>query len=174
MASNDQRPQVAGFSERGIKDAALRGRPKDSSNWGAFKNSLDAGSSEFYPVCAQPPGKNAHMGEQRVQRIFVRVSAAEHELLSAKARAAGLTVSALVRDHIDRARIYNHSENAEWFRTLSAINNCVAALARAASSLCPIDAVVATAYLAGIHRQLDELNRKQMGYACEILPSREG
>lgn len=114
------------------------------------------------------------MSERRTKRIFVRVSVEEYNLLSAKAEAAGITVSALVRDHFNQVRIFNHSENEQWFRALSAISNTVAALSRAAASLKPIDAVVTIAYLAAIHRQLNGLTQQELRYASEVFPPRNG
>jgi hypothetical protein len=112
------------------------------------------------------------MPTPRTKRIFVRVSAEEHQLLSVKANAAGITVSALVRDHIDQVRIYNHADKERWLRTISAMDNSVAALAKVAAALSPIDSVLALSYLGAIHRHLDRLARENTNYAAEIFSPR--
>ena len=114
------------------------------------------------------------MRQQRTKRIFVRVSTQEHQLLAAKAEAAGITVSALVRDHFDQVRIYNHADKERWLRTVSAMDNSIAALATAATALSPLDAVRTLAYLAAIHRHLHKLSQESTEYACEIFPPRHG
>ena len=103
------------------------------------------------------------MRQQRAKRILVRVSVEEHCLLSAKAKAAGITVSALVRDHFDQVRIYNHADKERWLRTVSAMDNSIAVLAKAAAVLNPLDAVRTLAYLAAIHRHLDNLSCRHDG-----------
>lgn len=53
-------------------------------------------------------GSNASRGagrERRSRRVEVRVSAAEYAALEVKAQAAGLTVSALLREHVGRVRV---------------------------------------------------------------------
>jgi hypothetical protein len=114
------------------------------------------------------------MPNQRTKRIVVRVSTEEHWALSDKARGAGITLSALVRDHINRVRVYNHAEKEAWLRALVAMNNMTAALARTASVFNPFESVVALAYLAAIHRQLDQVAKLFPAHAREILPSRNG
>lgn len=113
------------------------------------------------------------MREPRTKRIFVRVSTEEHQLLSTKAKAAGVSVSALVRDHIERVRIYNHADKESWLRTMCAFESTTAALARAAAELSSINAVVTIAYLAAIHRHLNNLPQQPIHHACEIFPSRD-
>jgi hypothetical protein len=112
------------------------------------------------------------MPKARTKRIFVRVSKEEHQILSAKAKAAGITVSALVRNHIESVRIYNHADKERWLRTMCAFESTTAALARAAAELSSIDAVVTIAYLAAIHRHLNNLPQQPTHHACEVFPSR--
>ena len=114
------------------------------------------------------------MARKRAKRIIVRVSTEEHDLLSAKAVAAGITISALVRDHIDHVKIYNHADKERWLRTISAMDNSIAALAKAAGSLSPLDAVGTLGYLAAIHRHLDKLSKEDIRHAGEIFPPRDG
>ena len=92
-------------------------------------------------------------------------------MVSAKAKAAGLTVSALLRDHIGRARIYNHKQTQTWFGTLMSIQKVLVALAERAAVFRPADAVGAIAYLASIARQLEQFEHLEPQYAHKVLPS---
>ena len=95
---------------------------------------------------------------------MVRVSTDEHLALATKAKAAGITVSALLRDHIERVRIVNHADKEAWLRAAVSLNNIVAALARTVVALRASDAVAALAYLAAVHRRFDELQKALSGH----------
>lgn len=114
------------------------------------------------------------MTENRNKRLIVRLSGEEHKLLSLKATAAGMTLSALVRDHINQVRIYNHADRERRLRAVSAMENSIAALAKASSVLTPLDSVSALAYLAAIHRYLERLTKENQNCVSEIFPSRGG
>ena len=94
-------------------------------------------------------------------------------MLRDKARAAGLSASVLLRDHLGRARIYNHKQTQIWLATLISIRKMLVALAERAVVFRPADAVIAIAYLASIARQLEQFVRHEpQPYAHKILPSR--
>jgi hypothetical protein len=86
-----------------------------------------------------------------------------------KARAAGLTASALLRDHLGRAQIYNHKQTQVWLATLLSIRKVLAVLAERAAVFRPADAVTAIAYLASIARQLEQFEHLENQYAHKIL-----
>jgi hypothetical protein len=113
------------------------------------------------------------MQNPKNRRISIRVTDQEHHELAAKATAAGMSVSELVRDHIGRVRIFNHADKELWFRKLSSISNTIGALARAASSLSPTDATVTIAYLSAIHRDLDHFIKQPLNYAGEVFQTRD-
>lgn len=112
------------------------------------------------------------MRNLRTKRIVVRLSTEEHEALSAKAKAAGMTLTALVRDHAGRVRVHNHADREAWLRAVLALNNSAATFARASIGLNPADAVVALAYIASIHRRLDELVKQFPAHDREIFQAR--
>lgn len=87
-----------------------------------------------------------------------------------KARAAGLSASALLRDHLGRTQIYNHKQTQIWLATLLSIRKVLVALAERAVVFRPADAVVAIAYLASIARQLEQFERLEKQYARKVLP----
>ena len=90
--------------------------------------------------------------------------------MRSKARAAGMTVSALLRDHLGRAQIYNHKQTQVWLATLLSIHKVLVTLAERAVVFQPADAAVTIAYLASIARQLDQFERLEHQYARKILP----
>ena len=59
-------------------------------------------------------------------------------------------------------------------RTVSAMENSIAALAKAGAALNALDAVRTLAYLAAIHRYLENVSRENTAYACEVLSPRNG
>lgn len=94
-------------------------------------------------------------------------------MVQAKARAAGLSASALLRDHLGHAQIYNHKQTQIWLATLISIRKTLVALAERSVVFRPADAVVAIAYLASIARQLEHFVRYEtQPYARKIFPSR--
>ena len=94
-------------------------------------------------------------------------------MVQAKARTAGLSASALLRDHLGRAQIYNHKQTQVWLATLISIRKLLVALAERSVVFHPADAVIAIAYLAGIARQLEHFVRKEpQQYARKVFPSR--
>lgn len=92
-------------------------------------------------------------------------------MLSEKAKAAGVSVSALLRDHLGRAQIYNHRETQRWYAMLLSIHKLLAAVAERAVVFRPVDAVIAIAYLASISRHLEHLQHSESEYARKIFPS---
>jgi hypothetical protein len=114
------------------------------------------------------------MAAKRTKSVCFRLSAEEHELLRQKARLAGLSQTALLRDHLNRTRIYNHKEKQLWFATLLSIRKLLAALAEKATGYAPADAVIATAYLAAIVRRLEQLTRYEGQHVGQVFPSRHG
>jgi hypothetical protein len=110
---------------------------------------------------------------KRTKSICLRLSPEEHRMLRDKARAAGLSASVLLRDHLGRTRIYNHKQTQIWLATLISIRKTLVALAERAVAFRPADAVAAIAYLASIARQLEHFVRHEsQPYAHKILPSR--
>ena len=91
-------------------------------------------------------------------------------MVSDKAKAAGLSASALLRDHLGRARIYNHRETQVWFATLLSMRKLLAALAERAVVFRPVDAAVAIAYLASISRHLEQMQQTNYQHVNKNLP----
>lgn len=114
------------------------------------------------------------MTTKRTRSICLRLSDAEHQALSEKARAAGVSVSALLRQHSKRARIYNHTQTQRWFATLLSIRNQLTLLAGKAGVFQPAQAVVVIAHLAAIARHLEWLAQGKPQYARKNFPSRNG
>lgn len=118
-----------------------------------------------------------HAGGNRVKRatikrtksICLRLSSEEHQLVREKAQAAGLSASALLRDHLGRAQIYNHKQTQIWLATLLSIRKVLMALAERSVVFHPADAVAALAYLASIARQLEQFERNEIQYAHKIF-----
>ena len=114
------------------------------------------------------------MKNKRTKSICLRLSPEEHQMVAEKAKAAGLSASALLRDHLGRAQIYNHRETQRWFATLLSIRKLLAALAERAVVFRPADSAVAIAYLASISRQLEQPQHGEPQYARKVFPSRNG
>jgi hypothetical protein len=110
------------------------------------------------------------MTKKRTKSICLRLSPEEHLMVHQKARAAGLSASALLRDHLGRTQIYNHKQTQIWLATLLSIRKVLVALAERAVVFRPADAVVAIAYLASIARQLEQFERLEKQYARKVLP----
>src|SRR5437660_1141882 len=99
------------------------------------------------------------MPAKRTQTIVIRLSPGEHAVLSQKASDAGITISALVRDHIGQVRVKNDITKARWLQTLIAINNSLSVLVERAISFEPVDAAILIAYASAIRRRLAELSK---------------
>ena len=110
---------------------------------------------------------------KRTKSICVRLSDAEHQILSQMAKAAGLSISALLRDHLTRTRIYNHKQTQRWFATLLSIRNQLTVLVGKVATFQPVNAVVAIAYLAAIARYMGRLAQDEPQYARKVFPSRD-
>jgi predicted DNA binding CopG/RHH family protein len=110
---------------------------------------------------------------KRTKSICLRLSPDEHQMVREKARAAGMTASALLRDHLGRAQIYNHKQTQVWLATLLSIQKLLLMLAERSVVFRASDAVAAIAYLASIARQLDQFARYESDYAHKIFPSRK-
>jgi hypothetical protein len=109
------------------------------------------------------------MTNKRTKGICLRLSPEEHLMVRQKARAASLSASALLRDHLGRAQIYNHKQTQIWLATLLSIRKVLVALAERALVFQPSDAVIAIAYLASIARQLEQFERRETEYAHKIF-----
>ena len=107
--------------------------------------------------------------QKRTKGICLRLSPEEHRMVREKARAAGLTASALLRDHLGRAQIYNHKQTQIWLATLLSIRKVLVALAERSVVFRPADAVAAVACLASIARQLEQFERQKFQYAHKIF-----
>ncbi|MDR3560794.1 MAG: hypothetical protein P4N59_05045 [Negativicutes bacterium] len=86
-----------------------------------------------------------------------------------KARVAGMTVSALLRDHLGHAQIYNHKQTQVWLATLLSIQKVLVGLAEKSVVFQPADAAVTIAYLASIARQLEQFEHLEQQYARQVL-----
>jgi hypothetical protein len=106
---------------------------------------------------------------KRTKSICLRLSPEEHKLVREKARVAGLSASALLRDHLGRAQIYNHKQTQIWLATLLSIRKVLVALAERSVVFRPADAVAVIAYLASIARQLEKFEKYENQYAHKIL-----
>jgi hypothetical protein len=128
------------------------------------------GYKQVHPAYITAGGKRAYrMTNKRTKAICLRLSAEEHQMVRQKARAAGLSASALLRDHLGRAQIYNHKQTQIWLATLLSIRKVLVALAERAVAFRPTDAVAAIAYLASIARQLEQFEHMENQYAHKIL-----
>jgi hypothetical protein len=113
------------------------------------------------------------MARKRTKSIGLRLSPEEHQVVSAKAKAAGVSASALLRDHLGHTRIYNHRQSERWFATLLSIRRILTALAETAVAFQPADAAITIAYLASIARQMERFERRETEYANQMVPSRD-
>ena len=111
----------------------------------------------------------AQVTEKRTKGICLRLSPEEHQTVREKAQAAGMSVSALLRDHLCHTQIYNHKETQIWLATLLSIRKVLVALAERAVVFQPADAVIAIAYLSSIARQLEQFERQEFQYAHKIF-----
>lgn len=59
----------------------------------------------------------------RSSRIYVRVSPEERALCEAKAEAAGLSVSQLIRDHLGRVKVVNREDRRALTREIARIGS---------------------------------------------------
>ena len=71
------------------------------------------------------------MSRKRTKSICLRLSPEEHEVLCLKAEDAGMSVSALLRDHLGKARIFNHRQQQRWFAVLLSLRKHLTAMAQA-------------------------------------------
>jgi hypothetical protein len=125
---------------------------------------------QVHPAYITAGGKRAQpMKNKRTKSFCLRLSPEEHLMVCQKARAAGLSASVLLRDHLGRAQIYNHKQTQIWLATLLSIRKVLVALAERAVVFRPADAVVAIAYLASISRQLEQFEHLENQYAHKIL-----
>jgi hypothetical protein len=94
----------------------------------------------------------------RSNRVWVRFSEAEHAALVAKARAADVSVSALVRDHLGKVRIRHRADERQRVMALNRINANLNMLARWCNThKGGADAVQIMAYLAALEREITRL-----------------
>ena len=114
------------------------------------------------------------MTKKRTKSICLRLSIQEHLALSEKAKAAGLSVSSLLRDHVTHVRVYNHKQQQHWVAILLSLRKHLTALTEKAAGFGPADAAVAIAYLAAIARHLDRLAKQDHKNARQIFSSRDG
>lgn len=68
--------------------------------------------------------------ERRETLLRIRLNDAEHERLKALAADAGMTPSVLVRDHIDKLRVRNRSDEQQRVAMLNRINGNINMVAR--------------------------------------------
>jgi hypothetical protein len=115
------------------------------------------------------------MRQKRTKGICIRLSDAEHRMFSKRAEAAGVSISSLLRDHVNRKNIYNHNQHQLWYATLISLRKQLAGLLKRASAYEPVDAAIVIAYTAAIARSLDRLSNEELPYAREIFcESRNG
>jgi len=79
-----------------------------------------------------PPKKRRRKSdaERRETLLRIRVNAAEHERLQALADDAGMTPSALVRDHLGKLRVRNRGDEQQRIAMLNRINANLNMIAR--------------------------------------------
>jgi hypothetical protein len=70
------------------------------------------------------------MPEARHRRVWIRFSEEEHAALAAKAQAAGMKPSALLRDHLGKVRIRHREDERQRVIALNRINGNLNMLAR--------------------------------------------
>jgi mobilization protein NikA len=66
----------------------------------------------------------------RGRRVWVRFSEAEYQALKARADEAGMTASALIRDHLGKVRVRNRADEGRRNELLNRINANLNMLAR--------------------------------------------
>jgi hypothetical protein len=98
------------------------------------------------------------MPEARSRRVWIRFSEPEHAALVTRAREAGLSVSALPRDHLGKVRIRHREDERQRVIALNCINGNLNMLAR----WCNVhkggaDAVQIMGYLCAIEREITRL-----------------
>ena len=94
----------------------------------------------------------------RSRRVWIRFSEPEHAELKAKAAAAGISVSRLLRDHVAKVRIRHREDECQRIIALNRINSNINQLTR----WCNIhkggaDAVQIMAYLNAVEREIMRL-----------------
>ena len=87
------------------------------------------------------------MPEARHRRVWIRFSAEEHAALAVKARTAGMTPSALIRDHLGKVRVRHREDERQRTIALNRINGNLNMLAR----WCNVHKVGADAVLVAAH-----------------------
>jgi hypothetical protein len=98
------------------------------------------------------------MPETRSRRVWIRFSEAEHAALVARARAAGLRPSALLRDHLGKVRIRHREDERQRLTALNRINANLNMLARWCNThKGGADAVQIMAYLVALERVISRL-----------------
>jgi hypothetical protein len=95
----------------------------------------------------------------RSRRVWIRFSEPEHAALKAKASAAGISVSELLRDHVGKVRIRHREDQRQRTVVLNRINANLNMLAR----WCNVhkggaDAVQIMAYLRAVEREIIRLS----------------
>lgn len=113
------------------------------------------------------------MAKTKTKSICLRLSPVEHHALVEKAKAAGLSVSGLLRDHAGQVKVYNHKGQQRWAAVLLSLRKHLTALTEKVAGFGPADAAVAIAYLAAIARHLEQIAKQERKYARQILPSRD-
>jgi hypothetical protein len=99
--------------------------------------------------------------KKRVRSLNIRLSDEENTMLRQKAKAAGISVSALLRDHITSVRIYNHKQRQHVYATLLSIRKQLTKLGEKAQAFSPVHQVVTIAYLNAISSQLEDVENRE-------------
>jgi hypothetical protein len=94
----------------------------------------------------------------RSRRVWIRFSEPEHAELKAKAAAAGISVSALLRDHLGKVRIRHRHDERQRIIALNRINSNINQLTRWCNThQGGADAVQIMAYLRAVEREIMRL-----------------
>ena len=138
-----------------------------------FPSQAQSQASSTPRISRRGGGSAKPVAIKRTKSICLRLTPEEHQVVREKARSAGLSASALLRDHLGRAQIYNHKQTQIWYATLLSIHKLLVALAERSVVFRPSDAVATIAYLAAIARQLEQFARYKPQYAHKVFPSRK-
>jgi mobilization protein NikA len=94
----------------------------------------------------------------RSRRVWIRFSEPEHAELKAKASAAGISVSKLLRDHVAKVRIRHREDERQRIIALNRINSNIHQLTRWCNfHKGGADAVQIMGYLRAVEREIMRL-----------------
>ena|SRR5687768_15084741 len=108
-------------------------------------------------VSASPPSRHSP-GAVRTRRVEILLSPEEYAELAAKASAADISVSALLRDHFGRVRVRHRRDEARRLALLNRVNANLNMIAHWVNTHKDrADAIIVRAHLVAIEREITRL-----------------